>query len=40
VKDSLIVNFEKVDSTEESARYGFETPSYKVEYNFVLKKAL
>jgi hydroxyquinol 1,2-dioxygenase len=37
VRDSLVVDFEKDDSTEEAAKYGLSAPFYKVQYNFVLK---
>ena len=39
VRDSLVVNFEKIDSLDEAARFGVKTPFYKVHYNFVLKNA-
>jgi hydroxyquinol 1,2-dioxygenase len=39
VKDSLVVNFEKIDTPDEAARFGVKSPFYKVKYNFVLKGA-
>lgn len=39
VKDSLVVEFVRVDSAEEATRYGFQPPFYKVEFNFILDTA-
>lgn len=38
-KDSLVVDFMQQDSEEEAARYQVAVPFYKVEYDFVLKRA-
>lgn len=39
VKDSLVVEFVRVDSAEEATRYEFQPPFYKVEFNFILDTA-
>lgn len=39
VRDSLIVDFEKVDSVEEAERYGVSHPFYRVTYDFRLQPA-
>jgi protocatechuate 3,4-dioxygenase beta subunit len=40
VKESLIVDYEKVDAKEEAVKYGFErAPFWRVSYNFVLLNA-
>jgi hypothetical protein len=36
-KDSLIIDFIRLDSEEEAARYHVAAPFYYVEYDFVLK---
>lgn len=37
VKESLIVDWESVDSKQEAERYQMQAPFYRVHYNFVLK---
>jgi hydroxyquinol 1,2-dioxygenase len=39
VRDSLVVNFKKIESLEEASESGIQAPFYKVDYDFVLKKA-
>ncbi len=39
VKESLIVDWEKVDSGEEAAKYRVEAPFWRVRYDFVLVQA-
>ena len=39
VKESLIVDWRKVDSKEEAAKYGMEAPFYRVDYDFTLVPA-
>ena len=39
VRESLIVDFEKVDSAEEAERYGVSRPFYRAEYDFRLQPA-
>jgi hydroxyquinol 1,2-dioxygenase len=39
VRDSLVVNFKRIESLEEAANSGLQAPFYKVEYDFVLKRA-
>jgi protocatechuate 3,4-dioxygenase beta subunit len=39
VRESLVVDFEKVDSAAEAARYGAGNPFYQVHYDFRLQRA-
>ena len=39
VKESLVVDCERVESGEEAARYQVEAPFYRMHYDFVLKPA-
>jgi hydroxyquinol 1,2-dioxygenase len=39
VRDSLVVEFKKVDSEDEAAQVGLQSPFYKAHYDFALKKA-
>jgi catechol 1,2-dioxygenase len=39
VKESLVVDYEKMESKEEAAKYGFASaPFWRVRYDFVLRK--
>jgi len=39
VKESLVVDPERVQSREEAAKYQVEAPFYRMHYDFVLKPA-
>jgi hydroxyquinol 1,2-dioxygenase len=39
VKESLVIDCERVETREEAAKYQVEAPFYRMHYDFVLKPA-